>query len=260
MKNILLPTDFSENSWNAIEFAIRFLENTRCHFYILHVNTTDDCSTIKDKFQQLTARISQTFPKNILHKYITLTNNSSCIQAVRHEVEDKEIDMMIIGAKGISDSQAHIVGNFAENIITKVKCNVLIIPENVTYKTFNEVAFPTDFTLSTDIRTLSPITTLLHDITALRVLYINKVSHQLNHQQQANKALLEDFLDNYEYSFHFLTHHNTENAVEDFVQNKDIDLMIMAAKNLNYFKKILFHSNVANINYHTKIPFLIMHE
>ena len=38
MKNILLPTDFSENSWNAIKYAIHFFEKETCNFYLLYVN------------------------------------------------------------------------------------------------------------------------------------------------------------------------------------------------------------------------------
>jgi hypothetical protein len=37
MKNILLPTDFSENSWNAISYAIQFFEDIKCNFYLIHV-------------------------------------------------------------------------------------------------------------------------------------------------------------------------------------------------------------------------------
>ena len=37
MKKILLPTDFSENSWNAIEYALRFFSKSSCNFYLLHV-------------------------------------------------------------------------------------------------------------------------------------------------------------------------------------------------------------------------------
>ena len=39
MKNILLPTDFSENSWNAIEYALKLFEKKSCNFYLLHVKS-----------------------------------------------------------------------------------------------------------------------------------------------------------------------------------------------------------------------------
>ena len=38
MKNILLPTDFSENSWNAIEYTLNLFQKNICNFYLLHVN------------------------------------------------------------------------------------------------------------------------------------------------------------------------------------------------------------------------------
>ncbi|MEM6718953.1 MAG: universal stress protein [Bacteroidota bacterium] len=261
MKNILLPTDFSENSWNAIAYALRFLENAICNFYVLHVVTTNEKEDIKAKFDRLYDRISTAFTNHNNHNFFTLIQHNSFIQSVREEVEDKNIDMIIMGAKGVANEQTHVIGHYAENVITRVKCKLLIIPENATYKVFDEVAFPTDFTLASDIQTLAPIATIFDKkTTSLRILHINKVTNHLNQHQQANKALLEDFLDGHEYSFHFLSNDHVETAVENFTERKDIDLIIMAAKNLNYFKQILFHSNVDHISYHRNIPFLILHE
>ena len=45
MKNILLPTDFSENSWNAIIYALHFFEKSICNFYLLHVNRLNNIIT-----------------------------------------------------------------------------------------------------------------------------------------------------------------------------------------------------------------------
>lgn len=261
MKNILLPTDFSENSWNAIAYALQFLENASCNFYALHVPNKNSKTDIKKKFQELYSRISSTFSKNSNHRFYTLIPQNSFIQAVREQVEDKKIDLIIMGAKGVSSEHSDVVGHYAENVITKVKCKLLIVPENAHYKMFDEVAFPTDFTLATDIQILAPITTFLDKkSSSLRILHINKVTNHLNQHQQENKALLEDFLEEREYSFHFLSNTNIEAAVDAFAEQKDIDLMIMYAKNLNYFKQILFHSNVDHISYHTRIPFLILHE
>ncbi|MEM6687546.1 MAG: universal stress protein, partial [Bacteroidota bacterium] len=56
--------------------------------------------------------------------------------------------------------------------------------------------------LASDIQTLAPIATILDKkTTSLRILHINKVNNHLNQHQQANKALLEDFLDGRKHSF-----------------------------------------------------------
>ena len=36
MKKILLPTDFSDNAWNAIFTAVKLYTNVECRFYLLH--------------------------------------------------------------------------------------------------------------------------------------------------------------------------------------------------------------------------------
>ena len=38
-RNILLPTDFSKNSWHAIVYALELYKNDYCNFYVLNVFT-----------------------------------------------------------------------------------------------------------------------------------------------------------------------------------------------------------------------------
>ena len=40
-KKMLLPTDFSKSSWNAIQYAIKLYEHQECDFYILNTYTKD---------------------------------------------------------------------------------------------------------------------------------------------------------------------------------------------------------------------------
>ncbi len=37
MKNILLPTDFSDNSINAIQYALKIFKDINCTFYLLNI-------------------------------------------------------------------------------------------------------------------------------------------------------------------------------------------------------------------------------
>ena len=39
MKKILLPTDFSDNSWNAIKYALQLYKDQECNFILLHTYT-----------------------------------------------------------------------------------------------------------------------------------------------------------------------------------------------------------------------------
>jgi len=280
MKSILLPTDFSENSWNAIQYALSFFENSICHFFILHVNrlgniasvdtsyittpeTIEDVQTklAKKKLRELLKRISKELPHNKKHKFYTITDYNFFIESIRNHVQEKNIDMIVIGTKGASGLKKFIVGSNTGDIITKVPCTTLVVPENAKFKNIKEIAFPTDLSILYHIQTLQPISEILETFPSfLRILHIIKKEKDLNTDQIKYKELLEDYFFNNNYSFHFLTNDNIEDAVQCFVQSRDIDIIAMVAKNLNYFQRILFSPTVKEISYHTDVPFLVLHE
>ncbi|MFH4967176.1 universal stress protein [Gaetbulibacter sp. M240] len=280
MKNILLPTDFSENSWNAIKYAIQLFENEPCNFYVLHVNKVTDnfmdgapfladedlllevyTKPTKKKLRQIMKRISAHFPPNKDHKFYTLSDYNFFIDTIRKQVDEKRIDLIIMGTKGTSGLKEIIVGSNTGDVITKVKCNTLVVPEQAEFKPLKEIAFPTDFSLNYNLELLEPISDIIdQQKAALRIIHVHKKKMDLNNEQKLNRELLDDYFNGTEHSFHYLTNSRIEDAIECFVQSRHVDLISMVAKNLNYFQQILFHSRVEEISYHTETPFLVLHE
>ncbi|MFB9056104.1 universal stress protein [Mariniflexile ostreae] len=281
MKNILLPTDFSENSWNAITYAIQFFKNSDCNFYLLHVkkpsdivlddavynppfNDTKRNSHAKPTellLQDIQERILKHFPKNKKHQFYTLIERRFFIESIRSCVVQKKIDIIVMGTKGATGLDKIIVGTNTADVITKVKCSTLAIPENARFSKLKAIAFPTDFSLTYNIQVLQPISDVLknhHSI--LRIVHISKNETNLNDDQNKHKALLEDYFNTYQHSFHFLKSKKVEHTIQCFVTDKNINMIFMVAKNLNYFQQILFHSKIKEISYHTDIPFLVLHE
>lgn len=278
--NVLLPTDFSENAWNAISYAIDFFKSKECNFYLLHVNrienmvvgtesympTTDVIEEVfvkpsRNKLRQLLKEISEHHKTNKKHSFYTLTDNYFFLESVRKHVEEKKIDMIVMGTKGASGLKEFIVGSNTGDIITKVKCTTLVVPEDAKYNQLEEIAFPSDFNLSYDISILKPLTDVIKDTKSnLRIIHIQNKDASLNPEQQNNKELLNDYFEEFNPSFHFLTNKKVEDAIQCFVESRNIDMIVMVAKNLNYFQNILFHTKVEKITYHTDVPFLVLHE
>ncbi|WP_299113946.1 universal stress protein [uncultured Winogradskyella sp.] len=280
MKNVLLPTDFSDNSWNAIKYAINFFKDTPCNFYVLHVNKlnyhfTEEVALYidhnhieevytkpaKKKLRLILKRISKLFPNHKNQKFYTLTDYNFFIESIRKTVNEKHIDFIVMGTKGATGLERIILGTNTADVITKVKCNTLAIPENAEFKPPNEIAFPTDYSLTHNLQILEPIVDILEQFNAsLKILHIAKTDSSLSDEQQKNKELLEDYFSNHSYSFHYLTNRKVEDAIQCFVESRDINIICMVAKNLNYFQQILFHTRVEKISYHTDRPFLVLHE
>jgi len=279
MKNILLPTDFSENSWNAIKYALELYKKTTCNFYLLHVTlipyyTTGDFTTLtssdivektileqaKKALKKLMQKIEK-LPKNSKHHFYTLSSYNSFIDAVKTHIEEKNIDLIIMGTKGASGLSEVIVGSNTGDLITKVKHPVLIIPEKAEYSIPKEIAFPTDYNIFYLPKILNSITEIAKMYNAtIRILHITKKDEILTDSQLENKEFLSNFFMDEKHSFHRITNRKIEEGVQCFVESRNIDMIIMVAKNLNLFQRILFKPTVEEISYHIEIPFLVLHE
>lgn len=280
MKNILLPTDFSENSWNAIVFALEFFEKKTCTFYLLHVNSLSYLAAegspyvqpqdfientftkpAKKKLKSLLKRISIQFPENPKHHFFTLTDYNFFVDSVRNQVAEKKIDLIVMGTKGASGLKKVIIGSNAADVIKRVKCPSLVVPEHAKFTGLEEVAFPTDYLLTYAVDLLKPLYTILENHkSSLQVVHVTNKQDTLTIAQQDNKDVLNEYFHKFDCQFHQLTNRNVEDAIECFVQSRDIKMVAMVAKNLNYFQRILFHNKIEEITYHTHIPFLVMHD
>jgi nucleotide-binding universal stress UspA family protein len=279
MKNILIPTDFSENSWNAISYGINFLKKKRCNFYLLHVSmisytagadmplipSTDVLEKTvlkqaKNSLETLLKKIKDTF-QNPKHHFFTVSTYNFFIEAIKEQIEEKEIDLIIMGTKGASGLQEVIIGSNAADLITRIKCPTLIIPENAKFKPIKEIAFPTDYNLYYQSNILDSIVQLVKMCKAfIRVLHVAKKNEELTPFQAENKELLKDFFSFHKHSFHKVTNSKIEEGVQCFIESRDIGMIMMIAKNLNIFQRILFKPTVTEISYHTDIPFFVLHE
>ena len=279
MKNILVPTDFSKNSWNAIQYALEFFRTTPCNFYLLHVTSISNYAggespivpttqviektllkTSKVKLQELLIRIKK-LNSNEDHNFITLSSYDYFIDAIRNHADEKNIDYIVMGTKGAHGVKRAIIGTNTGDLITKVKCPVIVVPENAVFKEPKEVAFPTDYNLFYQTKVLSTISGLakMFDST-IRILHVAKKDEQLTKFQIENQEYLNDFFMDEKHSFHKVTNKKIEAGVQCFVESRDIDMIVMIAKNLNLFQQILFKPAIEEISYHTEVPFLVLHE
>ncbi|MDC6405299.1 MULTISPECIES: universal stress protein [Maribacter] len=278
MKHILIPTDFSENSWNALEYAIYFFKNEDCSFYILHVGELSKSEiknnsfvfprktsspVIRKKLKSLFERIADV-STNDKHHFLALQDYGNFIDIVRKTVETKKIDLIVMGTKGASGIMETIVGSNTGDVITKVLCNVLVIPENASFITPQKIAFPTDYNLYYTYPILKTIAELLRITNAnLQVFNVEQFSIPLTDQQEKNKDYLKDYLEETlpkSHSFYSVKSKDVKSSILNFVSDNQINMLTMVAKNLNFLQQILFDTTIEKLSFHTTIPMLVLHE
>lgn len=279
MKRILMLTDFSENSWNAIRYALSMFKNIDCTFYLLTVNLLPSYtgaqtsvrinqeklrkSVLKQSeadLQDLLKRVEKSLP-NSKHRFVTNAVYGSFVDTVKKSVANYNIELIVMGTKGASGLKKIIVGSNTAAVISKVDCPLLAVPENATYEKPREITFVTDFKVAYGhkmLNTLKEIVTLNN--TSLSILNVLEKGKDFNDEQTSNKRYLTDYLNNLEHGLYTLSNAEVDEAVQCFVESRNVHMIVMVAKDRSFLQKILIKPTVKNISYHIEIPFLVLHE
>jgi nucleotide-binding universal stress UspA family protein len=278
-KRILLPTDFSKNAWNALKYAGELYKNEEVDFYILNafsVRTYDIESifiakpgdkeydeALEHSEKELHKTLKRIEIKNVYtnHNYVTMSIFDTPLNAIKRAVELKDIDLVVMGTKGATDSKTVIYGSNTIDVMEKVRnCPVLAIPSNVSYKEPKEIVFPTSFKTHfkrRELKYLYEIAKITNSV--VRILHVNK-EENLSDLQQQNKDLLEDFLDGIKYSFHWIENVSVNAGLDEFVRTRGSDMIVFINKKHTFFDSLFTRPLAKDLGASSQIPLLVLHD
>lgn len=277
MKNILLPTDFSKNSLNAIYYAMDFFKKELCTFYILHVQkashyTTDDLMSApantslyhsitnesKTKLNQLVDDLEIKY-SNENYAFEKLTDYDIFTDAIKQAVISKEIDLIVMGTNGATGAAEVVFGSNTLKVIRKIDCPVLAIPNNIKFRVPKTVLYALDRDDHFTIEGIDPLTDILLKYNAsLRILKI-KEDDLVTVAEFDDKKNLKSFFKQYNHTFHTISNIPFALAIHSFVQVMDVDLSAIFVKRETFLERFFKGSETSKISYGTQIPLLIMH-
>lgn len=281
MKNILLPTDFSKNAWNALAYALTLYKKTPCTFYILNafqVNayTSERLVKLKNSGRAFDAAKEESelglarFLKGIRfrtensrHQFHTISTQGDLLEAVQDCVDKKDIDIIIMGKNG-QDKTPRIYGSHTTELMEKIKnCPVLVIPENIILmeNSIQEIVFTTNLKYPFKQKELSALIDIANRFNAaIRILYIEEEKKEFTKEQVINKETLKDYLAAHNFSFHTLTKVTVPAGIHSFIESRDSNLLTLYKRKKGFFSKLFSPSFVENSDFDPKTPVLILKE
>lgn len=276
MKRILLPTDFSENAYNAIRYAVKLLKDDLCEFYVVHTYTpvmvssgsmldSYSAMTLQKAFQDsvqvqldaLESSISKEFT-NDKHTFSFKASFNILISEMKLLIKKHDIDFVIMGTQGASGAKEVFIGTQTMYAIKKLKCPVLAVPSNFSYEAPKEILFPTDFKLNPNNKYL-PMLRELCDQHISRINILNAYfGTPLSEKQQENKAFLDSYFGANAHLFHITEGTDVPGAVAQFQIKNKINFMVMIHNKHNFLENMLFKPVINQLVFHTGIPFLVI--
>lgn len=276
MKNILLLTDFSKNSINAIRYALQLFENNSCEFFMLHVQssstyTTDDLiaagnssvysaivKKAKHKLSKLITRLEKEF-KNENFSFQPLIDYDALTDAINQVITSKNIDMIVMGSNGVTGAKEVIFGSNTINVIRKVDCPTLVIPEKFEYKNPNDILLPLDVFDAMSGKAFYYIVKFTKQFSkTLHVLRI-KPHAEDSKEEKNDKEHINYFLKETDYKYHIINTVPIPHVVSCYSQTHNIDLIALLVQKENLFERFFTGSSTTQITNKIKVPLLISH-
>jgi nucleotide-binding universal stress UspA family protein len=275
MKKILVPTDFSENAYQALTVALQIAKKIDAEIVLLHVNEQISAVMPVSEYYYTYDRALEERYLNMVHENLERMLNDVATKAgaqnvrtavmggpftsiINEVVQTEGIDLIVMGTKGASGLKEFFVGSNTEKIVRTAKCPVLTIPGDKAPE-FNTVIVPT--TLEADQKKLFEG---LREWEALfggkfYLLYINNPGAYRGDAdiEAREKALLASTglknVDIYKTETFTL---NEEQVIFDFAKERNADLIVMGTHQRRGLAHILLGSLTEDTINHAAIPVL----
>ncbi len=278
MKNILVPSDFSNNAYNALFYATCLLKNHDCTFYILNVfseqTPLQSHSPVPGKNRNLLVQLEEEAVEglnkvyhrinldnqNPRHRVKKLLEKGSLSEMIVKTVAQLDIDLVVMGNTGETAAKNVFLGSSVTHTISVLKtCPLLAVPKEIECEIPFEIAFATDYKRGYDAKSLEPLLFMAKTCKAtVRIIHINEEGH-LSHAQKSNLSTLKRYLGDIRHTVHWMPDFASKSKViKTFLDELGIGMLVMINYQHGFVDSLLREPVIKRVSFTIDIPFLIL--
>lgn len=271
MTHVLVPTDFSENAYNALRYATELFKKEVCTFYILNVFQTGISNSESKIFNiakeasekelaTVTSRITVEL-QNPEHVFKSISLPNSLPKAIGKTVLDRSIRFVIMGTQGASGLKGVFMGSNTVDIISKIDfCPIIAVPAKYRFTVPKELLFATGYEHVYDKYELGPMLRLAKLWESkIRVLHIKTAEKESPQKTTAKKTLKERLGD---IPFEIVELNKKDKiAAQIHAQveaRKSIGMVSIIDYWHSFLEKLIHEAVVKNVAFQTTVPLLVL--
>ena len=275
MKTLLVPTDFSRTSRNAINYAAGIARRCKAslilfHSYLPPIMISDvpviiplpaeiEKESLK-KLKRIAASLRVKYGENLKIELVCKYGLASDI--ISEFAKEKKADLIVMGIQGAGYIEEKFAGSITTETIKKSKIPVLSVGKQFVFKKIKNIAFATDYLALKDPSTLSPLKEIA-SIFKSHVHIVNVVpdKNSVPTSSQAVQGIgIEHILEAQDHSFHCVVNKNISEGINEFVKSRKIDLVVMIPRKHPLLKSIFKQAETKKVAFHSNAPLLTIHE
>ncbi len=280
MKNILVPTDFSATARNAARYALQLAEQSGAPKVIFYnaYQAPLMVDPMVPAVQLLNEDNLKADSKEALEKFALFVKafcpagceiETFCEYALLYNGLDEackatNAGLIVMGITGGGVLAEKLIGSNTLAVAKQSCVPVIIVPPNTRFTKIEEVMLLSDFDKADKTIPVGRVREIVEETKAK--LYVFNVEEELDEygvtypsnvlgESYAVHTLLKDL--NPEY--HFVRSNHYMKAIDEFVLEHHIDLIITIPKKHSFFESLFIQSHTKMLAFHSHTPLMVTH-
>ncbi len=274
MKTILIPTDFSKNSDNAVHFALELNKKLEAKAVLFHSYVVpafaSDMPVVMPSDEELKGNAKKGM-KNLKEKLQgeypgmeieTMILDGYAEDEIVAATADKKTDLVIMGTQGASGLREVLIGSITAAVMEDTECPVLAIPENASFKGIHKMVFATNYA-ENDFENIENVIDMARKFDAeVILLHISNGDLDTAYEFAAIETFKERIREDSKYekvNFKLLESRDVIDGLSFYLDEVRADMLAMSMHHRTFFQKIFNRSKTKRMAFHTHIPLLAFH-
>lgn len=268
MKNILVPTDFSENADKALDFAMALAHKFGATLHILHAyHSTSHAGHLANVNRVIKEDREQEMEKFLADTKASISfeldikgycSKGYAVEKIELYSKKLDVDLVIMGTLGASNLGKRLMGSTTSNLINTTDTPVLAIPSNVIYSDLANMVVALDALNAPKPHLLNPMVSIAQKLD-LAINLVHVSSEQLHTDIDPS---IKDYLVGFGVKFTY-TKVQSNDVLEGllhFAHQKGNSLLCMVSHQRTWFENIFHESVSQKVALQSDLPLLVLQD
>ena len=272
MKTLLVPTDFSEGSLNAVNFALEIAAKITAKLVLLHAYSmpsggssvmVDISDILKNQAEEDLAHFRTKLEKSpwgTSHISDYKIVYGGLLDAVNHTAKEVNADMIVMGTVGASGFE-RVLGSNAAALARESNLPVLAVPPGFSPDLLDHLLVLTDYRPIKHDHTLAPLATIAQAFNS-KVDVVHVYTGKAVDDTTANdyQKRLQSRVSGAQTTFHSIEAENAEDGFLEAINQSNPDLVCVVRHNRAFWEGIFHRSVTRALLLNAKKPVLVLQD
>jgi nucleotide-binding universal stress UspA family protein len=278
MKNILIPTDFSENASDALDYALNLLGGTKANIHIVNVlpvqtvpgdipvNTSELVTVEMDEAKNAMKALKEfgeMFYGEGKGAQITISTKvavGGIAYHIKNEAKETKADFIIMGTQGMNHSfMEKVLGSVSTTVINDAPCPVILVPIGYKFKSIDNIIFATNLNHSDPYELWRATELIKPHVGRIRCIHVVKDASAISKSELEKFAkYMVEHSPSIQTVFNVEESDNIEKTLSEYAENYDAEMVIMHRSKKSFWKSLFGARHTKKMASWLKIPLMVM--